>query len=304
MKEPTTDKSSRGPSWPGSDSSGAPPGGYSAYHSSQILRGSSVRCVKEPTFDTTSRRPSWPDSDSSGAPPGGYSAYRSSQILRGSSVRCVKEPTSDTTSRGSSWPVSHKGNISLYLVLCITSQILCGDYVTNMKVTNAYHDKVRALLWRMGHYLIALVWAYVLYTINSNDCNGRQMGNSSSQQPVCGNLNGCTSAPQCAVEDFTQRMHLRTAMCVEDFLWNLGLCAARRRRQGNKRSEGTGPCTAASFPKCATSTLRRRTYTSASAAPRERATSKPTELLQANAAAFQRQAQTAATSREVVGWSS
>jgi len=33
----------------------------------------------------------------------------------------------------------------------------------------------------------------------------------------------------------------------------------------------------------------------------ERATSKPTELLQANAAAFQRQAQTAATSREVVG---
>ena len=103
------------------------------------------------------------------------------------------------------------------------------------------------------------------------------------------------------VEDFTQRMHLRTAMCVEDFLWNLGLCAARRRRQGNKRSEGTGPCTAASFPKCATSTLRRRTYTSASAAPRERATSKPTELLQANAAAFQRQAQTAATSREVVG---
>jgi hypothetical protein len=67
-----------------------------------------------------------------------------------------------------------------------------------MKVTNAYHDKLRALLWRMGHYLIALVWAYVLYTINSNDCNGRQMGNSSSQQPVCGNLNGCTSAPQCA----------------------------------------------------------------------------------------------------------
>ena len=198
VKEPTTDKSSRGPSWPGSDSSGAPPGGYSAYHSSQILRGSSVRCVKEPTFDTTSRRPSWPDSDSSGAPPGGYSAYRSSQILRGSSVRCVKEPTSDTTSRGSSWPVSHKGNISLYLVLCITSQILCGDYVTNMKVTNAYHDKFRALLWRMGHYLIALVWAYVLYTINSNDCNGRQMGNSSSQQPVCGNLNRCTSAPQCA----------------------------------------------------------------------------------------------------------
>ena len=93
----------------------------------------------------------------------------------------MKEPTSDTTSRGSSWPVSHKGNISLYLVLCITSQILCGDYVTNMKVTNAYHDKLRALLWRMGHYLIALVWAYVLYTINSNDCNGRQMGNSSSQ---------------------------------------------------------------------------------------------------------------------------
>ena len=33
----------------------------------------------------------------------------------------------------------------------------------------------------------------------------------------------------------------------------------------------------------------------------ERATSKPTELLQANAAAFQRQAQTAETSREVVG---
>ena len=46
--------------------------------------------------------------------------------------------------------------------------------------------------------LCHLVWAYVLYTINSNDCNGRQMGNSSSQQPVCGNLNGCTSAPQCA----------------------------------------------------------------------------------------------------------